>query len=423
MSENNLKIKANLFGEFAVSYSVGEGIERNLTFGRSRNSKTLRLLQILIAHHEQGISRNKLIDCFFLDSEISDVSNSLRVSMHRLRRQLVDAGLPLIEFFLYKEGIYQWNPEISLETDRQQFLKYIDMSEQVDDEAMKIRFLYKACSLYKGEFLSEIGAEEWVIISAVRYKRIYEKALRKLLPLLRKSKSYDRMLEISSIASRIYPYDEWQVEQIESLVAMERINEAISVYKQALHRYNDELQIQMPERMVSSIQKLSTDINNSPEILKDIQGKLEEPIHEGGAIYLSPPSFIDTFRLLVRIAERNRQPMCLMVCSIKTERGRLLTDRERLNETADILQDAIKESLRRGDCFTHYTESQFLILLVGTGEERCEVIFHRINTRFRKNRRIWSGNLNYYVTTVDAIGSDGAKIKLRNNKFQIDKNI
>lgn len=394
-----------------------------MTFGRSRNSKTLRLLQILVAHHERGISRSKLIEYFFMDSEISDVANSLRVSMHRLRKQLVDAGLPPIDFFLYREGIYQWNPEISLETDLQQFLKYVDMSEQVEDEEMKMQSLYKACSLYRGEFLAEIGAEEWVVISAVRYKMIYERAVQTLLPLLRKSQSYDRMLEISSTASKIYPYDEWQVEQIESLVAMERINEAISVYKQALHRYNDELQIQMPERMVSSIRKLSSDINNSPEILNDIRGKLEEPVREGGAIYLSPPSFIDTFRLLVRIAERNEQPMCLMVCAIKTECGSPLKDRERLNESADILQEAIKESLRRGDCFTHYTESQFLILLVGTEEERCEMIFHRINAKFRKNRRLWSGNLDYYVTSVDAIGSDAAKIKLRNNKFQIDKSI
>lgn len=423
MSEKDVKISAKLFGDFVISYFAGGGVKRDLTFGRSRNSKTLRLLQILIAHHEQGISRNKLIECFFMDSEISDVANSLRVSMHRLRRQLVDGGLPSTEFFLYKDGIYKWNPELPLETDFQQFLKYIDMSEQVDDDVMKSQYLYKACSLYRGEFLTEIGAEEWVVVSAVKYKMIYEKAVRKLLPLLRKSKSYDRMLEISSTASKIYPYDEWQVEQIESLVAMERISEAISVYKQALHRYNDELQIQMPERMVSSIRKLSSDINNSPEILNDIRGKLEEPVREGGAIYLSPPSFIDTFRLLVRIAERNEQPMCLMVCAIKTERGSNLSDRERLNESADILQEAIKESLRRGDCFTHYTESQFLILLVGTEVERCEMIFHRINARFRKNRRLWSGNLDYYVTSVDAIGSDAAKIKIRNNKFQIDKSI
>lgn len=423
MNEKDIKIKANLFGEFALVYTIGDGVECNLTFGRSRNSKTLRLLQILIAHHEQGISRNKLIEYFFMDSELSDVANSLRVSMHRLRKQLIDGGLPAAEFFLYKEGIYQWNTEIPLETDLQQFLKYIDMSEKVDDEAMKIKFLYKACRLYRGEFLAEIGAEEWVIINAVKYKMIYEKTLRKLFPLLRKAKSYDRMLEVSSTASRIYPYDEWQVEQIESLVAMERMNEAISVYKQALHRYNDELQIKMPERMVSSIRKLSADINNTPEILNDIRGKLEEPVHEGGAIYLSPPSFIDTFRLLVRISERNEQPMCLMVCAIKTEGGSPLTARERLNESAEILQEAIKDSLRRGDCYTHYTESQFLILLVGTEVERCEIIFHRINTRFRKNRRCWGGNLNHYVTPVDAIGSDAAKIKLRNNKFQIDKNI
>lgn len=425
MDRDKMKLEANLFGPFTITYFAEGGVRHNLTFGRSQRSKTLRLLQILVAHHEQGISRSRLIECFFQDKEIADAANSLRVSMYRLRKQLVDAGLPEMEFFLYnnKEGMYQWNPEITLETDAQQFMKYVDMAEQAEDPADKAELLYQACRLYSGEFMSEVGAEEWVVICAVRYKMTYEKAVRELCALLRESKSYDRMLEISSTAAKIYPYDEWQVEQIESLVAMDRISEAVSAYKQALRRYTDELQIQMPKRMVNAIRSLSADIAISPGAITDIRAKLEEPVRESGAIYLSPPSFIDTYRLLVRIAERNAQPMCLMVCAIKAVGSNSLTNREQMDESAEMLRESINESLRRGDCFTHYSNNQFLILLVGTDEAWCDMIFRRICTKFRRNRRPWSVSLDYYSAPVEAIGAGEAKIKLRKNKFEIDKSI
>ena len=70
-------------------------------------------------------------------------------------------------------------------------------------------------------------------------------------------------------------------------------------------------------------------------------------------------------------------------------KGHPLENKKRLSALSEELYDTIMHSLRRGDSFTQYSPSQFLILLVGTSKENCQMIFERIgahawNVNFEK---------------------------------------
>lgn len=91
---------------------------------------------------------------------------------------------------------------------------------------------------------------------------------------------------------------------------------------------------------------------------------------------------------------------------------------EKLEVYSQKLHQAIKGSLRRGDSFTKYNPAQFLILLVGTSRENCDLIFRRIADRFSAEHRSWRQRLEYYVSSVADVESDNSRIHFRGNEFQ-----
>ena len=70
------------------------------------------------------------------------------------------------------------------------------------------------------------------------------------------------------------------------------------------------------------------------------------------------------------------------------KRGKVLDDGNDLQkEASDQLKKAVGISLRKGDLFTCYSPSQYLILLNGADQEECQNIFERIE----QNLRPWEG--------------------------------
>lgn len=88
---------AKLFGSFEVFYD-----DVSLFWKRSRTSRTIKLLEILIVHAETGISRSDLLNYMFADVE--DPANALRVNMHRLRKMLAQSGVPKAETLVLESG-------------------------------------------------------------------------------------------------------------------------------------------------------------------------------------------------------------------------------------------------------------------------------------------------------------------------------
>ena len=78
-----------------------------ISFGKNTTTKAMKLLQILLYHGEQGISREKLLNALYVREELADASNNLRVTVHRLKKIIVDAGLPADEYIHIKKGYLQ----------------------------------------------------------------------------------------------------------------------------------------------------------------------------------------------------------------------------------------------------------------------------------------------------------------------------
>ena len=167
--------------------------------------------------------------------------------------------------------------------------------------------------MYRGEFLPELSGEDWVIINSVAYKKQYSTALSGVWDYLEYVQNYEEMLELSSEAVRIYPFDEWQAMKMEALMGLNRYKEAMDFYEETSRMFFEELGISPSVRTMKLFEEMSAKMTGSYQAAGEIEDRLKEEEEEKGAFYLSLPSFRDSYRLFQRILERNGQSAYLMV--------------------------------------------------------------------------------------------------------------
>ena len=414
MEEEMSDLKVYMLGKFSMVYG-----DQPVIFKRNSATKVLKLLQILLHYSgvRGGISRNQLLEELYGREEVSDAANNLRVTVHRLKKMLADTTLPDYEYIQIDNGIYRWKSPMDTWVDVIDFSENVKAGEAETNEAERYRLFKKACLLYRGEFLPELSGEDWVIINSVAYKKQYTTALSGVWDYLKYVQDYEEMLELSSEAVRIYPFDEWQAMKIEALMGLDRYKEAMDFYEETSRMFFEELGISPSVRTMKLFEEMSAKMTGSYQAAGEIEDRLKEEEEEKGAFYLSLPSFRDSYRLFQRILERNGQSAYLMVITLVDGKGRPAEGTERQEEFSRKLHAAIQKSLRRGDSFTRYSPSQFLILLIGTNKENCKLIFNRILDNFAMEHRTWKNYLKYYVSSVADVKSDSSRIQIAGNEF------
>ena len=413
------ELKVNMLGRFSITYG-----EQPITFKRNSATKAVKLLQILLHSSlvedcgSTGIPRAQLLDDLFGREELANVGNNLRVTVFRLRKMLIEAGLPEYEYIVKEKGVFYWRSPMKVDLDVARFMELVREGEEEVDETRKMNLWEKACRLYKGELLPMQSGEDWVIMNSVRYKDKYSKILRRLCAYRKEQHEYDTILELTDNAIEIYPFDEWQSLKIDALMGMNRYKEAYQLYDATSKMFFEELGITPSERMMNQFQEMSERMGRKYHAAGEIKEDLKEPEYEDGAFYCSLPSFRDNYRLVRRLIERNGQSAFLMVCSLTDGNGHPMENREKLDVMSMELHRAVKNSLRRGDSFSKYSPSQFLILLVGTNQENCDIIFRRIAARFTQKHGSWNKYLEYYVSSIADVENPNARLSFQKNEFR-----
>ena len=357
--------------------------------------KMLQLFLILLYAGDKGVLREELLDMLYGNGENTNPSGSLRAAVFRLRKTLEGCGLPEHEYIRTDSGIYRWDGGgVPVYIDAKDFEITAHKALKQRDESL----LKKACGLYQGEFMAQLAGERWVSIIGVRYQELYFDCLRMAYYIMKDNREYTDLLELASDACDLYPYEECQIMKIDCLIAMKRFTDAMQVYDQAVTQYFEEQGLPPSEKMLERFRTMSGQIRYTSDTLKDIRDSLHERDRVNGPYYCSYPAFIDCYRLLVRMSERIDFTNVLLCCTLLDSKGKPLdTGGELLKAASSKLHEAIGNSIRKGDVFTCYNPSQYLVMLNGTSQEYCLRIFERID----RNLHLWDGGrrvkLNYQV--------------------------
>ena len=396
----------SMLGEFQIFYE-----DQPIILSKFRASKAQELFHILMLHADTGVPKNKLQQSLYDWNQGTDKNDSMNSLVYRLKQNLIGAGLPQGEYVTVKNGICRWISDISIDVDTLKFAKLIQKAEDTEG-ACKKQILMDALNLYRGELLRGYDGKTWVIEERLRLKRLFEKCVHQLGEILYQDKEYETAFQIYTKAAHLYPFDDWQVDQIDMLQKMERYEDAYLLYKETTQKYFDELGLPPSQRMLDKIQTMGSNILNRVNDIIDIKKALDSNVSERGAYYCTYPSFVDTYRYICRTVERSGSSIFFMVCGVCY----LDPQGKRSPKAGDILYGAIESSLRRGDIFARYSNHQYLILLSGTKSENCEMIFQRIRKVFKRKNQNSNCDLEYNISELLEIEEPEEPLKFKKNK-------
>ena len=411
MADNVLKAK--MLGGFSVYYDG-----REIALDRNTTSKSMQLLQILLMNIEAGgIAKTSLADALYGREEVENKNGSLNNTIFRLKKQIKAAGFPDANYVVIKRGMCRWEDEaIPVKIDAIEFERLIEQGKKEQDQAAKTEDYLQACRLYTGEFLPNMIGEDWVAVRNVHYQELYEESLKKLFVWLQKEERFEEIFQLATTAASIYPFNDWALWQIDSLIAMSRFREAMEIYEKVTKLFFDELGLPPSQEMLSRARLMAERISQSSSVIQDIKQRIRERQRFPGAYYCTYPSFVDIYHVISRMMERNGMSVYLMLCTIKYTGGDM-GSAEKEQAVSKALRDSIMEVLRRGDFYTRYNTQQYLIMLPEINQENCGKVSARIDRAFSKKVRRSDFQVNYYVASVAEIDEEavGEKPKFRDS--------
>lgn len=143
------------FGRFEVK-RLGQPV----ILCQNRNGQTI--LRYLFAQPAYRATMDKLMAILWPEDETEVARHKVQVAVSALRHTL-NQGLrcpPGSGYILYKNGVYQINPAVSITSDVELFLSLYQLGRQSDNEEAMACY-EQACQLYTGPFLVEDIYSDW----------------------------------------------------------------------------------------------------------------------------------------------------------------------------------------------------------------------------------------------------------------------
>ena len=394
--EKPLILEVRMFGGFSVRCGGKEIVD-----SRQNAAQFGRLLQALLFFHKDGVDRQLLKEYLFEDREIEDVQHALRNVIYNARRRMTELGLPDISYTVFRDNRYYWTEQISVELDTDQMENLVRQAQSETDDGKKLSLLLEAARLYRGEFMARLNGAGWIAHQVHRYQILYRECLDGAFELLRKKQDFRSMKELSEQASAVDPFAEWEVRQVEALVAQGKYEDAQKLCDRTVDRYIEEHGQRTSAYMRELVNRLNAEMIHQYEDLSEIQNKLMEPVTtEKGGYFCSYPVFQEVYRTVARMMERHGDMVFLMLCTVTDSKGNPMKEGPKLDELSERLLEAIVRSVRRSDTVTRYGKGQYLVLLANTTSENCSIVQRRISQNFVVGRQ--RTGVEYYISSVVA---------------------
>ncbi|MDR1299377.1 MAG: winged helix-turn-helix domain-containing protein [Oscillospiraceae bacterium] len=375
-------IKVSMLGGFSVTYG-----DHAITDIRNRSRKVWMLLEYLIAHRGRTITQEELIELLWPREDVDDTVNTLKTLLHRVRSLIekLDVGSTK-QLITYHHGTYAWAPSIPCVIDSEEFARFHELADDPEaDDTSKIESLMGMFELYKGKFLPNHAHEPWVTPLNEYYHSVYIESMNTLTDLLKKADMSRDIITVCKRAVSIDPYNEGLHKKlIQAYVDAGENRQAIVHYDYITKLFFDEFGI-TPSKELTSIYRELVKTTRARELnLNAIKDDLQEVDEDEGCLFVEYEFFKNIYRLEARNEIRTGQVVYLALITVSDGDGEQ-PQLKVLKKAMDKLKDTVSQSLRRGDVFTRFSVSQYLIMLPSTTLEDGEQIMRRISRRFRRD--------------------------------------
>jgi len=374
------QLHINMLGGFSLQHN-GHIID----YQKSRSHKLWLILEYLVAFRGKEVTQNELIEVLWGDEFTENPANTLKTLLHRLRNMLEELEFaPSKEMIRYNRGLYAWNNDLNCIVDTDQFDTLCELGDEATTDEERVTYYLEAIEYYKGDFLPKSALEPWVVPINTYYHSEYLRIVHASVAILKEQERLYDIITICQQAVKIDPYEEsLHCALIQALLATGAQQAALTHYDHVVDLFYHEFGLNLSDSMTDLYKELIQENNNVEVDLSIIRKKLQQDNHPG-AFHCEYSLFKEIYHLQSRVATRNGQSFYLCLLSVTDGENCVPGNKKQQNAAMVQLRNAIQFSLRRGDVFTRYSVSQYLILLSSITCENAEVVMKRICRYYKR---------------------------------------
>lgn len=377
--EDKPLIRVNMLGRLEIVVE-----DRVISDRVNRSKKPWNLLAYIITFRDKKISQNEMIDLIWSNSTIDNPAGALKTLLFRVRKQLDELEYPDEELILQKRGAYFWNKNLPIEVDTDVFEDLCNKAASTDDLDEKEAFYKEAVALYVGDFMPRSETESWVVPIHAYYHALYMKIIHEYIELVKRHGDYKTIENVCRKAVRVEAFDEkLHYELVYALYKQGNSKKAKDQYEKSMDMFFTEFGMTPSmefKALYKEIVKTSKSVEADLSVIKDYLAEEEDG---EGAFYCEFEFFRDMYRLEARSAQRTGDSVYICLLTV-TDYSNKTPEQRVLNRAMKSLKESIQGSLRRGDVFTRYSVSQYIIMLPTVSYENGKTVLQRIVARFHK---------------------------------------
>lgn len=339
--------------------------------------KQQAFLIYLILNHKKIILSEALKEQFW-PSDRKNPANSLKNMIHKTR-SLLNVIVPEIEeLLLTRSRGYEWNPDVQMECDVEQFDQLYNQLKTMQPEE-SIELGMKAFDLYEGNILPGESIE-WIDRLNSYYQTAFIDICKTLVSVLVEKQRWDDVIRVCNRAYEVAPeVEEFTIFLMQALINREHHGQAIEHYEKYSTILWNRLSRTPSEAVYQSYVLATHSMQKNEESIERLVQQMIHPQKLKHAFQCS----LSVFQNMVQLELRNipRSGHSTSVALLKVESG---NSEQALSTDIRRVEEVLLYKLRAGDSFTRLNGGTFLIMLPGASAENAENAMKRINMEFLK---------------------------------------
>lgn len=392
MSQETLYVQ--MFGDFTLTYA-----DKHVSCQGSRSKLIWNILAYLLVHRGEFVPAEELISILWKHEKNDNPASAMRTAIHRARTMLNDlVGESSVQFLIYKNGGYMWNPDVQTVVDVDTFE---ELASSVSGNKDEITACLAALDVYKGKFLSAQASELWVMPLQTYYHNLYEALVDGIVPLLEAQGRHGECIQVCNRALVIDAYSERIYQHLmRSLLAEGDRQNVIQTYEQMSKLFLSTFGV-MPDQESRALYReaLSSNTRGSTISPENAQHQLTEQGEINGALVCDYDFFKMMYQAQARTIVRSGLVIHTALLTLKPRGMREVSDRS-ISLAMDNLENHLSAALRKGDVITRCSASQFMIMCPSCNYENCCKVCQRFIASFERRYPHSPIYVDYYVQAL-----------------------
>lgn len=352
----------------------------------NRSRRVWLLLAYMIYNRNRAVAPEELVELLWRDKErSSNPLNAVKTMFHRVRNCLnqldENAGHQLI---VRQGGAYAWNTSVPVTVDVDEFESRCKAGAAAGDEEARLALFLEALPLYRGNFLSKLSSEPWVIPIAAYYHGLYLQTALETLDLLEKRERWQEAERLCrAVLAREAYSEEVYGHLMTALIELGEGQKAAQVYEEMSELLLANFGVMPSEESRALYRKAVRTVNDHTLAAGEILEQLREGSALRGALVCEYDVFKAIYHSYARSVARSGDAVHLALVSVTGDKGGELPRRS-LDRVVDNLRELIRAGLRRGDVAARCSLSQFILLLPQANYENSCMVCDRIVRSFNR---------------------------------------